>query len=257
MLTQTNYVSALFCVLIISGFVDRAAANPAPTNAYDELLHAHVDADGFVDYDAIVAEPNALNRYVEYLALPDALPPVEQPNARLVALINAYNAFTIKLIVNHYDDNEAPQSITDLHGGKPWDQEIWNLGGQTVSLNQIEHEMIRKEFPDEPRIHWAVVCAAYSCPPLRNEAYTTERLGEQLADQERRVLLAGDERFIRIDPRTGIVTVRGITKLFEWYGQDFGDDWKVYVRKATGHGVLSPGFIDYDWKLNAQVNRPD
>ncbi|MEO1237122.1 MAG: DUF547 domain-containing protein, partial [Planctomycetota bacterium] len=167
-------------------------------------------------------------------------------------LINAYNAFTLKLILNHHEGSTPPNSITDLHGGKPWDQAEWTLDGQKVSLNQIEHEMIRKEFPQEPRIHWAVVCAAFSCPPLRAEAYTPESLEEQLVDQERRVLLAGDPRFIRTDGDR----VTQLTKLFEWYGGDFGSPWQPYVQQATGHAVDHRGFIDYDWKLNSQPNRP-
>lgn len=231
--------------------IDPADVDPAAALAgYDALLRAHVDAQGMVDYAALAAAPQALSAYVASLSLPAALPGADAPgtpDARLAALMNAYNAFTLQLILDHYDGGKLA-SITDLHGGKPWDQKLWNLAGQTVSLNQIEHEMIREEFSTEPRIHWAVVCAARSCPPLRAEAYDASNLEIQLADQERRVLLAGDERFIQTDGDS----VAAVTKLFEWYGGDFGADWKPYVARRVQKTVASPEFIDYNWELNTQ-----
>lgn len=224
---------------------------------YDKLLRDQVGPLGFVDYDALAADPSFLTAYLDTLTAPGTLPDPDQPDARLATLINAYNAFTLQLILDHYD---APgsgklKSITDLHGGKPWNQKLWNLAGETISLNQLEHEMIRKGFPAEPRIHWAVVCAAYSCPPLRAEAYTAEQLDAQLADQERRVLLAGDPRFIDTSgaPEAGI----RVTQLFNWYGDDFGE-WQQYVTKRLElKEAKYDGFIAYDWKLNAKQNRPD
>ena len=85
-------------------------------------------------------------------------------------------------------------------------------------------------------------------PPLRAEAYDASNLEIQLADQERRVLLAGDERFIQTDGDS----VAAVTKLFEWYGGDFGADWKPYVARRVQKTVASPGFIDYRWELNTQ-----
>lgn len=219
---------------------------------YDRMLAERVDDRGWVDYAGLSRDREALDFFVETIADWTRLDQVE-PHARLAGLINAYNAFTLQLILDHYDAGKL-ESITDLHGGKPWDQKVWNLGGEMVSLNQIEHEMIRPVF-DEPRIHWALVCAAYSCPPLRAEGYTAERLEEQLADQESRVLMANDPRFIRVDPHDNTVTA--VTSLFEWYGEDFGEDWKTYVRDVTGFHVKMPRFIEYDWTLNAQANRPE
>ncbi|MBB6431667.1 DUF547 domain-containing protein [Algisphaera agarilytica] len=226
-----------------------SVAEPSAFDGYDALLKAHVDDAGFVDYDALHAEPEALRRYVDSLADPEALPLLDQPEARLATLINAYNAFTLQLILDNYNGDEAPQSITDLHGGKPWDQEIWNLAGRTLSLNQLEHEIIRKQF-DEPRIHWAVVCAAYSCPPLRAEAYTADRLEEQLAEQEAYVLNFNHPRYA-VKQQSGLA----VTKLFEWYGQDFGPDWKAYATERLGVPLTDQiQFVSYDWKLNSKAN---
>jgi hypothetical protein len=221
---------------------------------YDRLLGDIVDADGWVDYDALAEHPGRLHDYVRWLAEPTAVPEAVEPE-RLAVLINAYNAFTLKLILDHYDQYEAGEveSITDLHGGQPWDEKTWNLGGQTVSLNQLEHEIIRKQFPQEPRIHWAVNCAAYSCPPLRNEAYAAERLDEQLAEQEAYVLNFDHPRYLQ--RRGGELSV---TKLFEWYGGDFDNGrWKGYVldRIDATENEFGP-FLPYDWRLNSQANRP-
>ncbi|MEM8738247.1 MAG: DUF547 domain-containing protein [Planctomycetota bacterium] len=231
------------------GTMVEAVAFSEALAGYDTLLQTHVDADGFVDYRALAAEPEPLDAYVAALAKPGMLPPSEQREMRLAALINAYNAFTLKLILDHYDDGRLG-SITDLHGGKPWDQKIWPLDGRTVSLNQIEHDMIRPVF-DEPRIHWALVCAAYSCPPLRAEAYTAEDLETQLASQEDYVLNFDHPRYA--------VQQGGklkLTKLFDWYGQDFGQDWKAYASERldvkVGSGV---GFVNYDWRLNSKENK--
>ena len=230
---------------------------------YNILLRTHVDDLGFVDYDALHADPAALHAYVDSLADLANVPSVEDYDARLATLINAYNAFTLQLILAHWDQFESGQttSITQLHGGKPWDQPLWNLAGQTVSLNQLEHELIRRDLltedgvvgAAEPRLHWAVVCAAYSCPPLRAEAYTASDLDAQLADQERRVLLADDDRFIQ----TKNNRVTAVTQLFNWYGSDFGTPRTPYLQHATGLSVPdTPQFLPYDWQLNSQRNRP-
>ncbi|MEM9914261.1 MAG: DUF547 domain-containing protein [Planctomycetota bacterium] len=236
---------------------------------YDALLRTHVDDLGFIDYAALHADPAGLSAYVDSLADPANVPSDEDYDARLATLINAYNAFTLQLILDHWDQFESGKvtSITQLHDGKPWDQPIWNLAGQTVSLNQLEHKLIRRDllghgdpqresdpdFRGEPRLHWAVVCAAYSCPPLRAEAYTAPDLEAQLADQERRVLLADDDRFIQ----TKNHRVIAVTQLFNWYGSDFGSPWTPYLQQVSGLRVPdTPQFLPYDWQLNAQPNRP-
>lgn len=221
-------------------------------DAYDGLLRNHVSAAGDVDYAAIAAEPAALNAYV--LSLSETGPADKAPAPeRLAHLINAYNAFTLKLIVDAAGGGDLPASIMDLEGGKPWDAVDWNLGGRTVSLNQIEHELIRPVF-DEPRIHWALVCAAYSCPPLRSEAYRPDRLEAQLASQEGYVLNFDHPRYATRDG--GAVKV---TPLFDWYGEDFviGDAGaKAYAAERLGVEAREiDGFLDYDWKLNDIGNR--
>ena len=244
---------SMFSILLM--LPGTAAAQPSfsdPLKGYDWMLKGHVSPRGFVDYDALAADRAALDTYIKSLAAPGLLEENHPRDQRLATLINAYNAFHLKLILDNYGKFESGEvtSIKELHGGKPWDQKIWNLAGQTVSLNQIEHEMIRPDF-DEPRIHWALVCAAYSCPPLRAEAYTAFKLETQLAEQEEAVLLEEDPRFLQVDGQQAKVT-----PLFDWYGQDFGD-WKDYLNQRLPDAPLQyVGFLDYDWKLNSYANRP-
>jgi hypothetical protein len=224
--------------LALAGPKEEAAA----LAGYDAMLKQRVDAAGFVDYASLARDRAALDAYVASLAGVNLN--WGTPDERLALLINAYNAFTLQLIIDHYDGGKL-ESIRDLHGGQPWKQAVWRLGGRTVSLDQLEHELIRKGFPAEPRIHWAVVCAAYSCPPLRAEAYVGDRLDDQLDDQEHRV--HADERFLRRDG-----AAIAVTPLYDWYGSDFGDP-AAYVQevlKLPTRPTLR--FLDYDWKLNNQ-----
>jgi len=223
--------------------------------AYDAVLKAHVTEDGMVDYRALREQPKQLQTYLDQLA--DAeLEALSEPE-RLALLINAYNAFTLKLILDHWDDGRI-DSIKDIPASKRWEAQRWDLGGERVSLNQIEHQIIRKQF-DEPRIHWALVCAAIDCPPLRREAYTGQKLDAQLADQTR--LVHSSAQYVDFDPDTGTLRV---TSLYKWYGQDFGEGklTDVVLAEVARHheGVadaraqgrdITIKWLDYDWSLNA------
>lgn len=135
---------------------------------------------------------------------------------RLAFLINAYNAFTVDLILTKYPEVE---SIKDLGTflKSPWKREFFTLFGETRYLDDIEHGMIRKPGAyDEPRIHFTVVCAAIGCPGLRNEAFTAGNLNSQLEDSLRRFL--SDKSRNRYNSKTGIIEV---SKIFKWYQDDF------------------------------------
>lgn len=132
-------------------------------------------------------------------------------NEKLALLINVYNASTLKLFLNHY----PLKSIMDIPASDRWDSVEWTIGGKTYSLTQIEHEQIRPNLK-EPRIHFAVVCAAVGCPPLRNEAYNADRIDEQLQDQSEYVHNHGTWfQFDAAKPKLKL------TKLCKWYGGDF------------------------------------
>ena len=218
---------------------------------FDALLRTHVDADGLVDYGRLKDAEADLDSYVGSLAA--ARFEELGRDEKLALLINAYNAFTLRLVLDHW----PLASIRDIPAAQRWDARRWRLAAETLSLNQIEHERIRPKFR-EPRIHFALVCAARGCPPLRPEAYTGARLEEQLADQARRV--HSDGRWFRFDPSTGKLR---LTELYKWYGSDFrqlGASVPDYValHAPPVSAALDAGqrvevlWMPYDWSLNEE-----
>lgn len=222
---------------------------------FNDVVSQYVDADGWVDYQALLADTESLDAYIASLA--DAPFGSLSRDDKLALLINAYNACTLRLILDHY----PVKSIMDIPDEARWDAVRWDIAGTTVSLNQIEHEMIRAKFK-EPRIHFALVCAAYSCPKLRNEAYTAERLEAQLADQT--AYTHSHDRWLKFDKASNTLS---LTKLYDWYGKDFeavADSVLEYVatqsplvKAAVDAGDAPPiNWLDYDWKLNDAANAP-
>jgi hypothetical protein len=237
-----------------------AAAQQVDHSAFDRLLRAHVDAQGMVDYDAFARAPD-FRRYLDALARVD-LAPLPQ-NERLALWINAYNAYTIELI-NKHEERRSIRNINRalglIRGKGPWSEPMATVAGHTYTLDQIEHEIIRVRF-DEPRIHFALVCAAIGCPPLRREAYTGSRLDAQLEEQTRIFLLQSPEKN-RIDVQARRAH---LSPIFRWYGEDFGrNDAEIgqyLARYFTGpqQALLRAGnfqivYTDYDWSLNSQAN---
>lgn len=225
-------------------------------SALDGLLARYVDEAGFVDYAGLEGEAGRLDAYIDSLASA----PFDDlgRDEKLALLINAYNAFTLRLILDHWNGG-ALKSIQDIPGNRRWEDVRWNVGGNVWSLNQIEHEQIRPKFA-EPRIHFALVCAAVSCPPLRAEAYTAARLEEQLEAQA--IYAHTHDRWFAHDPAAK--TVR-LTMLYNpsWYGGDFeqvaGSALEYAARySADLRAALDAGepprieWIDYSWDLNRQ-----
>jgi hypothetical protein len=226
---------------------------------FDRLLAGHVSAEGLVDY-AGIAEAAELDLYLASLAAAtlDRLPPRE----RLALWINAYNAYTIALIVRH-DERESIRNINrtlGLFAGKgPWKERFATVAGQTYTLDEIQNEIIRKRF-DEPRVHFALVCAALGCPPLRREAYVGSRLDEQLDDQAR-TFLTESPRKNRVDAAAGVVH---LSPIFRWYRDDFPAGPRGLGRfladlfpPGPERSLLEGGRFDvrytrYDWALNAR-----
>lgn len=204
---------------------------------WNTLLQRYVSANGNVDYTGLRQNRGQLNAYLDLLAeeSPDASWTREE---RLAYWINAYNAFTIDLIL----DNWPVKSIRSID--QPWDQKFIQLEGKSYSLNQIEHEIIRPTF-SEPRIHFALVCAAKSCPPLANRAYTPQNL-ERMLEQRTRSFI-NDEQF----NVTQEAVVR-VSPLFDWYGKDFGEP-KAFINRYLDTDIPPQKdlhFLDYDWDLN-------
>ena len=215
----------------------------------EALLEKHVDEGGWVDYAGLGRDAQRLGEYLDAVSKA----PFDQMgrNEKLALLINAYNAFTLRLILDHY----PVESIKDIPAPKRWKDRRWNVGGRVWSLNQIEHEQIRAKF-NEPRIHFALVCAAVGCPKLRNEAYAAERLEAQLEDQARYTHEHG--RWFRYDRDHNVIF---LTKLYDWYGGDFKQAGRSVTAYAAAYSpelkrALDAGapprvrWLDYDWSLN-------
>ena len=215
--------------------------------AYNAILKAHV-TNGLVDYRALKAQPAGLDRYLDNLAAVTApeLKAWTEPQ-QIAFLVNLYNAATLKLIVDHYPI-ESIKAIGSRFKG-PWDQPVVRLRGRTITLNNLEHDILRKDY-SEPRLHMALVCAAKGCPPLRTEAYVAERLSAQLDDQSR-TYLAGPNG-LRIDRKKGEMRVSAI---FKWYRRDF-TSVPAFVARFSDHDIegLKLKYLPYDWSLNAQPN---
>ena len=206
--------------------------------AWDQILRKNVSSTGKVNYKGIKANKAALEGYVKALDVP--FNNSWSRSEKMAYWINAYNAFTVKLIV----DNYPVKSNTDLDGGKPWDKSWIKLGGKTYSLNDIEHKILRPQFKDA-RIHFAVNCAASSCPPLLNKAWTAKNLNSNFERQTKSFINNAKYNSIASDKLA-------VSKIFDWYKEDFGD-LVTYLNKYAGTKInagTNVGFKEYDWALN-------
>ncbi len=208
---------------------------------WNNLLMKYVSVAGKVNYAGIKENKGELEKYLDLLS---NNPPLSSwsDSDQLSYWINAYNAFTIRLII----DNYPLKSITKLHDGKPWDVMWITIGSKTYSLNQIENEIIRPQFK-EPRIHFAVNCAAVSCPPLTNKAYTANNL-EQILEENTKAFIN--------NPQFNTITGEKveISKIFDWYKDDFGDlihFLNMYTKREIKRNVVIK-FKEYNWALNNQ-----
>jgi hypothetical protein len=215
-------------------------AQSKPMHSYfNYVLSKYVTDQGKVDYKGIGSEIKNLDKYITDL---QRFPPKDDwsKNETLAYWINAYNAFTIKMIC----DNYPLASIKDLHSGKPWDHKWIEIDGKTLSLNDIENGIIRPTFK-EPRIHFAVNCAAKSCPPLANEAFTKTNLDVLLEKRTKSFINNASYNDLTKNPAM-------VSKIFSWYKEDFGDV-VTFVNKYIYDGVkpiTAIDFLEYDWTLN-------
>jgi Protein of unknown function, DUF547 len=239
-----------YTVLLAAAALCAAESRPSAVDhsSWDALLKNYVNEQSRVDYRRLAAESlPQLDAYLAELARPAAaaLDPAESK----ALLINAYNALTVRWILQYYPVRSV-WSTPD-----PFKKARHKLGGRTVSLDQIE-TMLRAL--GDPRIHAALVCAARSCPPLRREAYRAERLDEQLDDNTRRWL--ANPELNRFDAQHAAAELSAI---FQWYGEDFTNypgrlegflqhNAPEEFRRALGDRTLKISFVEYDWGLNDQ-----
>ncbi len=272
-MTRKGFFSALVFLLVLTMTQALSAKETFDHSLYDKVLHKYVD-QGRVDYESLKKERRDLDLYITSLGDFDKKDYDALNHSEKIAFwINAYNAITLKVIIDHYPITRSgiaglafpPSSIRQIPGA--WTKIAHRVVGENVTLNKIEHEILRKEFK-EPRIHMALVCAAKGCPPLRNEAYTGSRLDAQLDDQAK-TFLANSEKF-RIDRASGLVN---LSPIFDWFGGDFkaryeagGPSFLKDKEKAVIGFILSyvsaenktffskDGYkikhLGYDWSLN-------
>jgi len=229
------------------GKIDYSNSTKVDNSDWNQLLSKYVMENGDVNYQGFLGERKLLDKYLVQIS---NNPPSKNAsiNEQMAYWINAYNAFTIKLII----DNLPLKSIKDIAGkipmiDSPWDIKFFSIGGEKFDLNTIEHEILRKNFND-PRIHFAINCASFSCPKLRNEAYESHKLNAQLEDQT--------SAFINNSEKNKFSSDRiSISKLFDWFKSDFSKSGNIrdFISKYS-KVKLNPNskitFLDYDWSLN-------
>jgi hypothetical protein len=230
-------------------------------STWDAILRKYVDADGMVDYRALHASPTDMQALDSYLqALSTASPRIEAArDGQLAFWINAYNGVTVRGILREYPTSSIRNHTAKVVGYNIWkDLQIY-VGGQPYSLEQIEHEILRKM--GDPRIHFAIVCASVGCPRLLAEAYVPSRIDEQL-ERNTRDFFARPGNF-RYDQRSGRLHLSSILK---WFGEDFGSNQAAQLRtiapwlpteaarQAAGQSSVTVSYLDYDWSLNEQAN---
>lgn len=219
-------------------------------NLWSDILNSSVDTNGNVDYKRIMKDSIQLNEYLEKLSN-NPPRPTWTVNESKAYWINAYNAFTIQLILRNY----PIRSIKDIGSRIPfinstWDIPFITIGSELLSLNTIEHLILRKTYKD-PRIHMALVCASRSCPALKNGAYSAGSLDLQLDEQCYKFLM---------DPgRNKIQTSElKISQLFKWYSSDFKKRGGIipFINKYSEVKIQKNAQIDYleyDWSLNEKT----
>lgn len=241
-------------------------SQPFSNDDYAQLLSQYVTDEGWVNYDQLQQNRELLDRYYARLAAvtPETYKSWNR-NQQLAFLLNAYNALTLLAII---EQDPLKNSIRDIPG--VWSSKKFQVAGDSKTLDNIEHDVIRPVF-NEPRIHAAIVCAAKSCPPLRPEPYTGEKLDAQLEDQSKK-WVNNPETGFRIDRQENKVY---LSKIFDWFGEDWEPEFGVKEQfagndkqkaalnfisnylSAEDQAYLKAGkyevsYLDYDWSLNKQ-----
>lgn len=208
-------------------------------SAFDALLQKHVSEKGNVNYKSLLAEKDKLDKYIVDLSK-------NTPNKSwskdetLAYWINTYNALTIDLILQNY----PVKSIKDIQN--PWKQRLWKNINIDYNLDEIEHKIVRKM--GEPRIHFALVCAAKSCPKLHNKAFTASNLESTLTKLTKEFLA---------DTSKNSISEKNLklSKIFNWFAKDFKEkgsliDFLNQYSEVKISKKAKKSFMDYNWSLN-------
>lgn len=240
---KAHYTTVIFNLLILVLFVGAVSANSGyfftEVNAF---LQKHV-REGWVDYRAIKKNPGELHRLLSQIADFDR-EPLQKKRFGMAFYINAYNLLVIKSVVDAYPVS-SPRAV-----GGFFDRKKHRVAGEMFTLNELENSVLREKYAD-PRIHFALVCAAKGCPPLPNEAFTPQRLDLQLNQITRRAL--NDTAFVQVDWQKRTVY---LSQIFQWYREDFSQenggvtDFINRFREEKIPADFPVSYLEYDWQLN-------
>ncbi len=242
------FIITMSVAALTFGLAGPSRASTVDHEVWAELLGKHVTAGG-ADYAGFKTEEHRLDQYLKVLENTD--PKGLSRNEQFAFYINAYNAWTIKLILSGYP---GVKSIKDFGTilQSPWQKKMVRISGQVITLDDVEHNILRPRFKD-PRVHFAINCSAASCPPLRPEPYLGKTLDQQLDHSTRSFI--NKEGSHRFEGNTLYVS-----RIFKWFSEDFNHDaLSFYLKFAEGNlkrklsaqkDTLRVKYLHYDWSLN-------
>ena len=239
---------SIVSLFFIGSFTVTIAGSTVDHSIYADLLKNYIK-NGRVDYAGFKSEEAKLDTYLKILEAVD--PQSLLKDEQFAFYANVYNAWTIKLILSGYPEVKSIKDLGNLFQS-PWKKQIVRIDGEVMTLDNVEHDILRPRFKD-PRVHFAINCAAISCPPLRHEPFQGDILDLQLEDSTRSFL--NDPSSYKLDGNKFYVS-----KIFKWFAEDFDHDVLSFYLKY-GEGELKQKleanrkkiqikYLDYDWSLN-------
>ena len=244
------FISALSCFLITGLVTSGWSTQAVDHSLYAGLLKKYVK-DGVVNYQGFKNEESVLDKYLKVLEDVDSK--TLSRNEQFAFYVNAYNAWTIKLILSGYPGVKSIEDLGNIFK-RPWEKKICRIDGDVITLDDIEHKILRPRFKD-PRVHFAINCAALSCPPLISEPYRGDTLDRQL-DHSARAFINNPQRNYLED------NTLYISKIFKWFSKDFDNDVIGFLIKYAKEDLkkeleakrskIKIKYLDYDWSLNGK-----
>ncbi|MEM7785468.1 MAG: DUF547 domain-containing protein [Planctomycetota bacterium] len=238
----------------------RVSMDKVDHSTWDKLLQKFVNENGGVDYASWNSSQQDIRLLDQYLAtLSTATKSNSSRNGRMAFWINAYNAVTVKGILQEYPTSSIRNHTGRLFGYNIWKQLLLHVDGKKVSLDAIEHQILRPM--KDPRIHFAIVCASKGCPRLLNRAYLPESLSNQL-DNNARNFFSQSQNFQYSPVRKQF----RLSSILSWFGTDFGSSQVAQLnsiatylptaqaKAAARSNSVSVTYLEYDWSLNEQIN---
>jgi len=249
------FITILLGITFISfygRFTNEANAAMVNYEKWKKVLNTYVNDNGRVNYDGLKANRAVLDDFIASQIENIDISSLSK-NEQKAFWINAYNALTMRLIVDHYPMRFG--GIRSINWGRPWSIKI-KVAGKELSLGEIEHEILRKWDPIDPRVHFAMNCASIGCPKLPNRHFNPEKLDEQLDHEARRFM--NDPEKVKLDRSENTLYY---SEIFKWFEQDFlaqSPDIKSYIsryindKKYIESDNIKLKTFKYDWGLNKQ-----